>query len=150
MTSNDNAPGQPAASITTDDPAPGTLSPAACKRPGSANTLPPPGRGRARQFCSDDCARAYHNHAPPPAPAPTTAPPLPEAPRPPPAPPPHARHPAPAPPRDAAGHATDRAPADHAARDAPHRADPDTSRAHQAETDARAETTRVRADAARE
>ncbi len=69
MTSN-NAPGQPAASTTSDDTAPGTPPPAACKRPGCANTLPPPGRGRARQFCSDDCARAYHNHARLPAPGP--------------------------------------------------------------------------------
>jgi hypothetical protein len=44
-------------------------APAACKRPGCPNTLPPPGRGRARQFCSDDCARRYHNDARIPAPA---------------------------------------------------------------------------------
>src|SRR6266702_4606305 len=54
-------------------PPPGSAShdaaPAACKRPGCPNTLPPPGRGRARQFCSDDCARRYHNDARIPAPA---------------------------------------------------------------------------------
>jgi chemotaxis protein histidine kinase CheA len=69
MTSN-TVPGQPAASGTGDDPAPGALPPPACKRPGCGSTLPPPGRGRARQFCSDECARAYHNHARLPAPSP--------------------------------------------------------------------------------
>ncbi len=58
-------------------PPPGSAShdaaPAACKRPGSPNTLPPPGRGRARQFCSDDCARRYHNDARIPATAPSIA-----------------------------------------------------------------------------
>src|SRR5215470_8146634 len=34
-----------------------------CKRPGCGNLLPEPGRGRARQFCSNDCARRYHNNA---------------------------------------------------------------------------------------
>ena len=44
----------------SQDPAAG---PAACRRPGCGQPLPPPGRGRARQFCSDDCARRYHNDA---------------------------------------------------------------------------------------
>src|SRR5271165_6828852 len=44
-------------------------TPVTCKRPGCPNTLPAPGRGRARQFCSDDCARRYHNDARIPAPA---------------------------------------------------------------------------------
>ena len=34
-----------------------------CRRPGCGQPLPAPGRGRARQFCSDDCARRYHNDA---------------------------------------------------------------------------------------
>jgi hypothetical protein len=37
---------------------------AACKRPGCGSPLPPgTGRGRHRVFCSDDCARRYHNDA---------------------------------------------------------------------------------------
>ena len=40
-----------------------------CRRPGCGQPLPAPGRGRARQFCSDDCARRYHNDARIPAPA---------------------------------------------------------------------------------
>ena len=48
-------------------------TPVTCKRPGCPNTLPGPGRGRARQFCSDNCARRYHNDARIPAPAPAPA-----------------------------------------------------------------------------
>jgi hypothetical protein len=40
-----------------------------CKRPGCGNAVPPgTGRGRHRVFCSDDCARRYHNDARVPAP----------------------------------------------------------------------------------
>src|ERR1035441_4597748 len=42
---------------------------AICRRPGCGSPLPAPGRGRTRQFCSDDCARRYHNDARIPAPA---------------------------------------------------------------------------------
>ena len=52
-----------------DDPAAGT-PPAICKRPGCGQPLPAPGRGRTRQFCTDDCARRYHNDARLPATAP--------------------------------------------------------------------------------
>jgi trimeric autotransporter adhesin len=50
--------------VTTDQPPdlPGG-APGACKRPGCGRPLPPPGLGRARQFCSQDCARGYHNAA---------------------------------------------------------------------------------------
>jgi len=42
----------------------------ACKRPGCNGLIPPgTGRGRSRVFCSDDCARRYHNDARLPAPA---------------------------------------------------------------------------------
>ena len=34
-----------------------------CKRPGCGNTTPARDRGRTRVFCSDDCARRYHNDA---------------------------------------------------------------------------------------
>ena len=35
-----------------------------CKRPGCGKPLPAnKGRGRTRQFCSDDCARRFHNAA---------------------------------------------------------------------------------------
>jgi len=44
-----------------------TDSPGVCKRPGCGNPLPPAGRGRARQFCSPECARRYHNAARAPA-----------------------------------------------------------------------------------
>ena len=42
-----------------------TSQPAAviCRRPGCGAPLPASGRGRTRQFCSDDCARRYHNDA---------------------------------------------------------------------------------------
>jgi hypothetical protein len=40
-----------------------------CRRPGCGRPLPASGRGRTRQFCSDDCARRYHNDARIPAPA---------------------------------------------------------------------------------
>ena len=41
-----------------------------CKRPGCPNALPPDGgRGRHRVFCSDECARRYHNDARIPVPA---------------------------------------------------------------------------------
>src|SRR6266581_453358 len=37
---------------------------AICKRPGCSHPLPAAqARGRNRQFCSDDCARRYHNDA---------------------------------------------------------------------------------------
>ena len=37
---------------------------AVCKRPGCGKPLPAnKGRGRTRQFCSDDCARRFHNAA---------------------------------------------------------------------------------------
>jgi len=42
---------------------------AICRRPGCGSPLPAPGRGRTRHFCSDDCARRYHNDARIPAPA---------------------------------------------------------------------------------
>lgn len=43
------------------DAAPGTPE---CKRPGCGNLIPPgAGRGRHRVFCSDNCARRYHNDA---------------------------------------------------------------------------------------
>jgi len=42
----------------------GTVTTAVCKRPGCGTPLPPgTGRGRHRVFCSDDCARRYHNDA---------------------------------------------------------------------------------------
>ncbi|HEX6523033.1 MAG TPA: hypothetical protein VF070_23985 [Streptosporangiaceae bacterium] len=42
--------------------------PRACRRPGCTRPLPAHERGRSRQFCSDECARRYHNDAriPPP------------------------------------------------------------------------------------
>ncbi len=41
-----------------------------CKRPGCGSVIPPgAGRGRHRVFCSDECARRYHNDARLPAPA---------------------------------------------------------------------------------
>jgi hypothetical protein len=52
----------------TTAPGPGTRE---CKRPGCPNPLPPDGgRGRQRVFCSDDCARRYHNDARIPVPPP--------------------------------------------------------------------------------
>jgi hypothetical protein len=46
-----------------------------CKRPGCGKPLPAnKGRGRTRQFCSDDCARRYHNAAR--MPSPRTSPPV--------------------------------------------------------------------------
>jgi hypothetical protein len=48
-------------SLPLPDTAPDTGE---CKRPGCTNTVPPgAGRGRHRVFCSDDCARRYHNDA---------------------------------------------------------------------------------------
>jgi chromosome segregation ATPase len=55
--------------MTSTTPAPGAPAPAICKRPGCGNTLPGQDRGRTRQFCSDECARRYHNDARIPAPA---------------------------------------------------------------------------------
>jgi hypothetical protein len=57
--------------MTSDDEFPGGgAGPAgACKRPGCGNALPAQDRGRTRQFCSDGCARRYHNDARLPAPA---------------------------------------------------------------------------------
>src|SRR6266545_3369408 len=52
-----------------DSQVPGTSAPAVCKRPGCGNALPAHDRGRTRQFCSDECARRYHNDARVPAPA---------------------------------------------------------------------------------
>ncbi|HUZ22758.1 MAG TPA: hypothetical protein VMV07_03235 [Streptosporangiaceae bacterium] len=48
----------------TDQPSgpPGGV-PGVCKRPGCGRPLPLPGLGRTRQFCSQDCARSYHNAA---------------------------------------------------------------------------------------
>ena len=48
---------------------PGASAAAVCKRPGCGNILPAGERGRARQFCGDQCARRYHNDARVPAPA---------------------------------------------------------------------------------
>lgn len=52
------------------DERPPNTRPAVCKRPGCGNPLPVGGRtrGRARQFCSSECARRYHNDARIPAP----------------------------------------------------------------------------------
>jgi hypothetical protein len=53
------------------DAGPGTQE---CKRPGCGNLIPPgAGRGRHRVFCSDDCARRYHNDARIPAPIPAAS-----------------------------------------------------------------------------
>jgi hypothetical protein len=41
----------------------GTSAPGICKRPGCGNVTPVQDRGRTRVFCSDDCARRYHNDA---------------------------------------------------------------------------------------
>ena len=46
-----------------DDQAPAASAAGACKRPGCGNALPAQDRGRARQFCSTECARRYHNDA---------------------------------------------------------------------------------------
>ena len=56
MTSN-----PPAASL--DSQLPGASAPGTCKRPGCPSALPARDRGRSRQFCSDECARRYHNDA---------------------------------------------------------------------------------------
>ena len=53
----------------TSQPAGSEPAHAICRRPGCGSPLPAPGRGRTRQFCSDDCARRYHNDARTPAPA---------------------------------------------------------------------------------
>src|SRR5262245_54177710 len=45
------------------DQVPGTPAPGICKRPGCENITPARDRGRTRVFCSDDCARRYHNDA---------------------------------------------------------------------------------------
>jgi len=47
----------------TDQPSGPPGVPGVCKRPGCGHPLPPPGLGRTRQFCSQDCARGYHNAA---------------------------------------------------------------------------------------
>src|ERR1035437_9516043 len=52
---------------SSSDPAAG-IPAALCRRPGCGQPLPAAGRGRTRQFCSDDCARRYHNNARLPAP----------------------------------------------------------------------------------
>ena len=46
-----------------DGQAPGASAPGVCKRPGCGSALPARDRGRARQFCSTECARRYHNDA---------------------------------------------------------------------------------------
>ena len=64
------APRAPAQEGTRhDQPARSEAAAAICRRPGCGHPLPAPGRGRTRQFCSDDCARRYHNDARIPAPA---------------------------------------------------------------------------------
>src|SRR5215469_1848138 len=65
----------------TSTPGAGTHASAPeCKRPGCGNAVPPgTGRGRHRVFCSDDCARRYHNDARLPAPGSTTTEPDPLA-----------------------------------------------------------------------
>src|SRR5581483_11341669 len=60
--------------MTSEPPAggqvlPGEPGPALCKRPGCGNTIPAQDRGRARVFCSGDCARRFHNNARTQAPA---------------------------------------------------------------------------------
>ncbi len=62
MTSNPPA-GHP------DSQVPRTSARAVCKQPGCGNILPGQDRGCTRQFCSDECARRYHNDARIPAPA---------------------------------------------------------------------------------
>jgi len=47
----------------TSQPASGQPAAVICRRPGCGAPLPASGRGRTRQFCSDDCARRYHNDA---------------------------------------------------------------------------------------
>src|SRR6266567_2674424 len=124
-----------------DGQVPGTAS-AVCKRPGCGNPLPARDRGRARQFCGAECARRYHNDARISAPAATAAD-------------------TPADPlaalegviRQAA--VLIRAARQQAAGLDPARvraqvAEAEAARAPQAKTDARAETDRGRADAARE
>jgi hypothetical protein len=61
--------------VTTASQAVPDGAPAAviCKRPGCGNPLPAQDRGRNRQFCSDSCARRYHNDARIPAPAAITS-----------------------------------------------------------------------------
>ncbi|MGH3123063.1 MAG: hypothetical protein ACRDND_18835, partial [Streptosporangiaceae bacterium] len=66
MTSNPPA-GEPGGQV------PGEPAAALCKRPGCGNTVPARDRGRTRVFCSDDCARRYHNDARIPAAAPLPA-----------------------------------------------------------------------------
>jgi chromosome segregation ATPase len=52
-----------------DGQVPGASPAGTCKRPGCGSALPAQDRGRARQFCSTECARRYHNDARIPAPA---------------------------------------------------------------------------------
>jgi hypothetical protein len=54
--------------MTSQHPASDGPAAATCRRPGCGQPLPAGGRGRTRQFCSDDCARRYHNDARLPAP----------------------------------------------------------------------------------
>src|SRR5712691_3123631 len=54
--------------MTSQHPASDDPAAATCRRPGCGQPLPAAGRGRTRQFCSDDCARRYHNDARLPAP----------------------------------------------------------------------------------
>src|SRR5260370_1455633 len=51
--------------MTSNPPAAshGDRVPGTCKRPGCGNVTPVQDRGRTRVFCSDDCARRYHNDA---------------------------------------------------------------------------------------
>ena len=69
MTSN-----PPASASGPEGQVPGAPAAAICKRPGCGNILPGQDRGRARQFCGDECARRYHNDARVPAPAAVPAP----------------------------------------------------------------------------
>ena len=63
MTSN-----PPASASGPEGQVPGAPAAAICKRPGCGNILPGQDRGRARQFCGDECARRYRNDARVPAP----------------------------------------------------------------------------------
>jgi hypothetical protein len=46
-----------------DGRVPAACAAGVCKGPGCGNALPAQDRGRARQFCSTECARRYHNDA---------------------------------------------------------------------------------------
>ena len=61
------------APVMTSQPPADQAAAVLCRRPGCGRPLPVSGRGRTRQFCSDDCARRYHNDARIPAPFTSTA-----------------------------------------------------------------------------